>query len=460
MIPDLSTPRRIHVIGAAGSGMRPITEVLLRMGHTVTGSDLEDSAAAEGLRADGARIHIGHDPANVGDAEFVVISTAIPDHNIEIQAAEERGIPVLRRRSILPAIAAERRSIVIAGTHGKTTTSSMLAMAMRESGLDPSFIIGGVVKDLGSGAVWSEGEWFVVEGDESDRTFLALGAEIAVITNVEPDHLETYDNDPAQLMAAFVEFASGASTRIYCADDPGAMEIHAAAPGVTYGATAEADYRMVDIDHGPTSVAFTLHHGGEDLARVELPTSGMHNARNAAGALIAAIAAGGDPTAGADALGRFGGVARRFDFRGEAAGVRFVDDYAHHPTEVEATLAAAVSGGWPRIVCVFEPLRYSRTELMSREFADCFTDADVLVITSIHPASEPPRPGITSKLILDAVLEAHPWANVAWIPELDDVADWLVTNLRSGDLCLTLGGGPVTNLPDAVIPRLLERGGS
>ena len=202
MIPDLSTSRRIHVIGAAGSGMRPITEVLLRMGHTVTGSDLEDSAAAERLRADGAQIHIGHDPSNLGDAEFVVISTAIPDHNIEVQAAEERGIPVLRRRSILPAIAAERRSIVVAGTHGKTTTSSMLAMAMRESGLDPSFIIGGVVKDLGSGAVWSEGEWFVVEGDESDRTFLALGAEIAVITNVEPDHLETYANDHAQLLAA------------------------------------------------------------------------------------------------------------------------------------------------------------------------------------------------------------------------------------------------------------------
>ncbi|MEM9465856.1 MAG: UDP-N-acetylmuramate--L-alanine ligase [Actinomycetota bacterium] len=458
MIPDLSTPRSIHVIGAAGSGMRPITDVLVRMGHTVTGSDLDEGPTVEQLRADGVEMHIGHDPANLGSAEFVVISTAIPDDNIEVHAAGERGIPVLRRRSILPAIAAERRSIVVAGTHGKTTTSSMLATAMRESGLEPSFIIGGVVKDVGAGAVWTDGEWFVVEGDESDRTFLSLGAEIAVITNVEPDHLETYDNDPDQLMAAFVEFASGATTRIYCADDSGAMAIHAAAPGSTYGTADDADYRMVDLEHGSASVAFTLRHDDADLARVVLPTSGMHNARNAAGALVAAIAAGAAPEAAAAALAGFAGVARRFDFRGEAAGVRFVDDYAHHPTEVEATLAAAVAGGWPRIVCVFEPLRYSRTELMSRAFADAFTQADVLVITSIHPASEPPRPGVTSKMILDAVLDAHPWSNVAWIPDLDEVADWLTVNLRPGDLCLTLGGGPVTNLPDQVIPRLETRG--
>lgn len=460
MIPDLSNPRTIHVIGAAGSGMRPITDVLVRMGHTVTGSDLENSAAAERLRVNGAVIHVGHDPANVGDAEFVVISTAIPQDNVEIQAAKRRGIPVLRRSSILPAIAAARRSIVVAGTHGKTTTSSMLAMAMRKSGLDPSFIIGGVVKDVGSGAVWSEGEWFVVEGDESDRTFLSLGAEIAVITNVEPDHLETYANDHAQLLAAFVEFAADASTRIYCADDSGAMAIHATVPGITYGTACDADYRMIDIDHGPTSVAFTLHHGGADLVRVALPTSGMHNARNAAGALLGAMAAGADLAAAADALNDFGGVARRFDVRGDVHGVRFVDDYAHHPTEVEATLSAAVSGGWSRIVCVFEPLRYSRTDLMSREFAHSFTAADVLVITSIHPASEPPRPGVTSKLILDAVLDAHPRSNVVWIPELDDVADWLSTNLRSGDLCLTLGGGPVTVIPDRVMPRLAQRGRS
>lgn len=458
MIPDLSTTRTIHVIGAAGSGMRPIGDVLLRMGHTMTGSDLDDSAAVEQLRRDGMKVHVGHDPANLGDAEFVVISTAIPDHNIEVQAALDRGIPVLRRSSILPAIAAERRSVVVAGTHGKTTTSSMLAMAMVECDLDPSFIIGGVIKEIGAGAVWTDGEWFVVEGDESDRTFLSLGPEIAVITNVEPDHLETYDNDPEQLMAAFVEFASAAATRVYCADDPGAMVIHDTVPGLTYGTDPAADYRLIDFDHGPSSVTFTLHHDGVDLVRVALPTSGMHNARNAAGAIVATIAAGGDPAVAADALSRFGGVARRFDFRGEAAGVRFVDDYAHHPTEVEATLAAAADGGWARIVCVFEPLRYSRTDLMSRAFADCFTQADLLVVTSIHAASEPPRPGVTSKLIVDAVLDAHPWATVAWIPDLADVADWLVSNLRPGDLCLTLGGGPVTTLPDRVLPRLEFRG--
>ena len=193
---DLSSPRSIHLVGAGGAGMGAIANVLHRMGHTVTGSDLKDGPVAERLRVDGMDIRVGHDASHVGDVDLVAISTAIPEHNAEVKAARQRDIPVLRRSDILPAISAERRTIVVAGTHGKTTTSSMLAMAMVEADLDPSFIIGGDVNEIGSGAVWSDGDWFVIEGDESDRTFLSLGAEIAIITNVEPDHLETYDNDP------------------------------------------------------------------------------------------------------------------------------------------------------------------------------------------------------------------------------------------------------------------------
>ena len=286
--------------------MGAIADVLHRMGHTVTGSDLKDGPVVERLRVAGMEIHVGHDAANVGAADLVAISTAIPEHNPEVRSANERQIPLLRRSDILPAISAERRSIVVAGTHGKTTTSSMLAMAMVEADLDPSFIIGGDVNEIGSGAVWADGEWFIIEGDESDRTFLSLGAEIAIVTNVEPDHLETYDNDPEQLLAAFVQFADAATTPIYCADDAGAMQVASAVPGITYGTAEHADYRMVDIETGRASVTFTIRHDGAEVARVELPTPGMHNARNAAAAFVATIAAGGSAAAAAAALARFG----------------------------------------------------------------------------------------------------------------------------------------------------------
>lgn len=458
MNPDLSTPRRIHLVGAGGAGMGAIATVLHTMGHTVSGSDLKGGPVLERLRVDGMEMHVGHDPAHLGDAELVAISTAIPDRNPEVAAARDRDLPVLRRKDLLPSISAQRRTIVVAGTHGKTTTSSMLAMALVEADTDPSFIIGGDVNEIGSGAVWADGEWFVIEGDESDRTFLSLGAEVAVVTNVEPDHLETYNNDPAQLEAAFVEFASAATTRVYCADDDGARKLAAAVPGVTYGTAADADYRMVDIERARASVSFRIVHGDEEVARVELPTPGMHNARNAAAAIVTAMLIGANADDAARALGRFGGVARRFEFRGVVDGVTFVDDYAHLPTEVEAAIQAASDGGWNRVVCVFQPHRYSRTAALWRDFARSFDGVDTVVVTDIYSSGETPRPGITGKLVVDAILDANPWASVAWMPRLDDVASWLTSRLRPGDLCLTLGAGDLTGLPDQVIGRLTARG--
>jgi len=454
MDPDLSTPRRIHLVGAGGAGMGAIAAVLHAMGHTVSGSDLKGGPVLERLRVEGMEMHVGHDPDHVGDAELVAISTAIPAHNPEVKVAHERHIPVLRRSDLLPLISAQRRTIVVAGTHGKTTTSSMLAMALVEAGCDPSFIIGGDVNEIGSGAVWSDGDWFVIEGDESDRTFLSLGGEVAVVTNVEPDHLETYGNDPHQLEAAFVEFAAAATTRVYCVDDEGARRLSTAVPGVTFGTAADADYRMVDVERSRASISFRLVHGAEDIARVELPTPGMHNARNAAAAIVTCALIGADATDAARALGRFGGVARRFEFRGVVNGVTFVDDYAHLPTEVEAAIQAAADGGWDRIVCVFQPHRYSRTAALWRDFAQSFDGADTTVVTDIYSSGETPRPGVTGKLVVDAVLDANPWASVAWMPRLDDVASWLVDRLRPGDLCLTLGAGDLTGLPDQVISRI------
>lgn len=454
MNPDLSTPRRVHLVGAGGAGMGAIATVLHAMGHTVSGSDLKGGPVLERLRVEGMEMHVGHDPAHVGDAELVAISTAIPDQNSEVTAARKRDLPVLRRKDILPAISAQRRTIVVAGTHGKTTTSSMLAMALVEADAHPSFIIGGDVNEIGSGAVWAEGDWFVIEGDESDRTFLSLGAEVAVVTNVEPDHLETYNNDPAQLEAAFVEFASAATTRVYCADDAGARALAALVPGVTYGTAEDADYRMVDIERARASVSFRIVHGDIELAQVELPTPGMHNARNACAAIVTTVLIGADADGAARALGRFGGVARRFEFRGVVDGITFVDDYAHLPTEVEAAIQAASDGGWNRVMCVFQPHRYSRTAALWQDFACSFDGADTVVVTDIYSSGETPRPGVTGKLVADAVLDANAWASVAWMPRLDDVASWLASRLRPGDLCLTLGAGDLTGLPDQVIGRL------
>ncbi len=457
MTPDLGSPKRIHVVGAGGAGMGAIASVLAAMGHTVTGSDIKDGPVAERLRAEGVPVIIGHDRANVSDADIVAISTAIPDHNPEVRAATDASIPVLRRRDMLPAIAATRRTIAVAGTHGKTTTSSMLALVLVEAGLQPSFIIGGDVNEIGSGAAWADGEWFVIEADESDRTFLALGAEVVVVTNVEPDHLETYDGDPARMEAAFEDFASAAALRVVCADDAGSAALADRSDCVTYGLSEAADYQLVDVVRDRSRVDFSLRHDGTDLGRIEVPVAGLHNALNAAGAAVTGLVVGAPFEASQRALARFGGVARRFEFRGVEGGVTFVDDYAHLPTEVEAAIAAAADGAWERIVCVFQPHRYSRTAAVGADFGPCFAAADAVAITDIFPSGETPRPGITGKIVVDAVTSHDQDTPVSWLPRLDDVVAWLLDELRPGDLCLTLGAGDLTNIPDVIIEQLATR---
>ena len=451
---DLSVPKAVHVVGAGGAGMGAIASVLQSMGHRVSGSDLRDGPVVARLRAEGVPVAIGHDAANVTGADVVAISSAIRDSNPEVRAAASRGIPVVRRSEILPAIASHRKTIAVAGTHGKTTTSSMLALVLREAGLNPSFIIGGDVNEIGTGAMWDGGEWFVVEADESDRTFMSIDAEVAVVTSVESDHLETYDDTPSTLADAFGDFLAAARHRVVCADDPVAARLGAAVGAVTYGTDTGADYRMSDISLQMPVSAFDLHDGPSRLGRITLPTPGLHNARNAAAAVVAAMTAGASFDDAARALARFGGVARRFEFRGDAAGVTFVDDYAHLPSEVAAALAAARTGDWRRVVCVFQPHRYSRMASIGTDFAHSFADADHLVLTGIYPSGEAPRPGVTSKIVLDAVLDANPWSSVTWLPRLDEVADWLAGRLRPGDLCLTLGAGDLTSVPDIVIERL------
>ena len=452
---DLLRPSRVHVVGIGGAGMSAIATVLAGMGHQVSGSDLKASRGVERLRALGVEVTIGHDAANLpAGLDAVTISTAVPVTNPEVVAAHERGIPVLRRADMLASIAATRQAVAVAGTHGKTTTSSMLALVLVEAGLRPSFIIGGDVNEIGTGAVWDDGDLLVVEADESDGTFLELPRRAAIVTNVEPDHLEFYGGFDA-LKAAFVRFlAETPGPRVVCADDVLAAELGRAAGAVTYGTDPGADYRMVDLQGGRSGSTFGLVHDGIDLGEVRLPIAGDYNARNATAALVTGLELGASFEAGRAALARFAGVARRFEHRGEVGGVTFIDDYAHLPSEVSSVLDATRQGEWGRVVCVFQPHRYSRTEALWPDFADAFGAADVLVVTDVYPSGEAPRPGVSGQLVAQAVLDAHPWRRLAYLPRRPDIVGYLGHELRAGDLCLTLGAGDLTSLPEEVQERL------
>jgi UDP-N-acetylmuramate--alanine ligase len=451
---DLSRPRRIHLVGVGGSGMSAIAGVLAAMGHEVSGTDLKDSPNLERLRAQGVTVSVGHDRQRVEGAELVAVSTAIPASNPEVVAATELGLPVLRRAEILAAIARTRRCLAVAGTHGKTTTSSMLALVLVQAGWRPSFIIGGEVNEIGTGAAWDTGEWFVIEADESDGTFLELGADAGLVTNVEPDHLEHY-GDFDTLVAGFERFLAAVEGPVVVGvdDQVGAM-LAGARRAVTYGTSAGADVRMVEVQADRTGVRFGIERHGVALGRISLPVPGIHNARNATGAVTMAVELGVPFEAAATALARYAGVARRFEFRGEAGGVTFVDDYAHLPTEVAAAIDAARQGGWRRVVCVFQPHRFSRTGALWSSFAEAFAGADLLVVTDIYSAGERPRPGVTGKLIVNAVLDAHPWDAVAYLPRRRDLVGYVLDRLRPGDLCLTLGAGDLTTLPDELLDAM------
>jgi UDP-N-acetylmuramate--alanine ligase len=446
---DLSSPRRIHVVAIGGAGMSAIAIVLAEMGHRVTGSDLAPAdLVRERLATVGVPVVVGHDPGNIGDAEIVAVSTAVPADNAEVVAATERDLPVVRRGELLAAMCTTRPAIAVAGTHGKTTTSSMLAVALRGADLDPSYIVGGDVAQLGGSAHWGAGDAFVVEADESDGTFIAFPRAAAIVTNVEPDHLEHYGGF-GPLLDAFGRLVHETNGPVViCADDPLAAELAAGTDAITYGTASDADVRMADLRGEPDGSSWRLVRDGAPDLHLSVPVPGDHNARNATAAAVMAIELGAEPSLVARALETYGGVARRYEARGEAGGVTFVDDYAHLPTEVRAALGAAQQGRHRRVVCVFQPHRYSRTEKLWSTFADAFEGADLLVLSDVYPSGEAPRPGIDGTLVLRAVLDAHPRQPVVYLPTLDDLATFVPRLLRSGDLCLSLGAGDLTTMPD------------
>jgi UDP-N-acetylmuramate--alanine ligase len=448
---DLSVKKRVHVVGVGGAGMSAVASVLAAMGHDVTGSDLKASPAFDRLSASGVRVQVGHDGALMDDAEVLSISTAVPPDNPEVVLARQMGIPVVTRAETLAAICASRRLIAVSGTHGKTTTTTLLSLVLVEAGWHPSFLIGGDVNEIGTNAVWDKGEWLVAEADESDGTFLALEPEIAVVTNIEPDHLDFYGGFE-ELVAAFDRFCASASSKVVTsADDQVALEVGRRNGAVLVGAADAADFKIDNRRADSDGVSFDLIHEGENLGRLSLPVGGANLASNAAVAATTAISMGVPFDAAQRAFARFAGVARRFEQRGVAGGVRFMDDYAHLPTEVSAVLEAARATSPQRLVAVFQPHRYSRTASVWSQFADSFVAADVVVITDIYPAGEDPVPGVTGKLVSDVVSNAHPDLEVHYIGEREGLATQVAALLRPGDLCLTMGAGDLTSLPDELL---------
>lgn len=442
------------MLGIGGAGMSAIAEVLATMGHTVTGSDLKDSAGLSRLAALGVEVRIGHDAANLGSAEFVTRSTAVPDHNPECLAAVEAGVPVLSRADVLAAICARRRTVAVAGTHGKTTTSSMLALVLRRADLRPSFIIGGDVNEVGTGAAWDEGELLVVEADESDGTFVRLPRGAGVVTNVEPDHLD-HHGDYGLLRDAFGAFVEGTDGPVVVGvDDPDGAALAAASGATGVGTDTSADWGITGVVEAWEGVRFVLRGPDGSELPISLPIPGLHNARNAACAATIARLLDVDVEPIVEGLAGFGGVSRRFEHRGRAAGVEFVDDYAHLPAEVRATISAASSGAQERLVAVFQPHRYSRTEALWADFGDAFAGVDRLYVTDVYPAGEQPRPGVSGRLIVEAVRGETPELDVRYVPRREDLVDVLAGDLQPGDLCLTMGAGDLTLVPDEVRGRL------
>ena len=437
--------------------MSAIAVVLRGLGCQVSGSDMVESPVLDRLRELGVDVFVGHDASQVAEADLVARSTAVGDDNPEVVAARQAGIPVYRRAEILSAITGMRATVAVAGTHGKTTTAAMLSHVLLSTGVDPGFVVGGVLADGSIGARWSDSPWFVVEADESDGTFGELVTSRAVVTNVEPDHLRP-DRSVTDLEAEFARFCAGvADGLVVCADDAGARKASENCDRVLYGTAPDADYRWKLLRRDRQSVVGEISGPDGLLGPVTVPMPGDHNALNAVGALVMASEMGVGWSDAIGAMAGFEGVTRRFEHRGRVAGIDFVDDYAHLPTEVAAALKTASEGGWGRVVCVFQPHRYTRTSHLWAAFAHCFEAADAVIITDIYPAGEPAIPGVSGQLIGQAVAEAHPDRDVSYVARLDAAADHLVEVLRPGDLCLTLGAGDLTELPDQVISMLAGR---
>jgi len=450
-IVPLESLGRVHFIGIGGVGMSAVARIMVARGVPVSGTDAKDLPVMHDLSAAGARIAVGYDAGNLGDAQTIVAGSAIRADNPELAAARAAGLPVLHRSEALAATMAGHRVVTVAGTHGKSTTTSMVAVLLKEAGLDPSFAIGANVPALGVNAAHGASDIFVAEADESDGSFLNYRPLIAVVTNVEADHLDHYGT-PEAVFASFDNFAAllpAEGVLLACADDAGARALAERTAGkgttrvLTYGTAEDADIRL--HDDGPAAVAVAI---GAQTHALALQVPGRHNALNAAAAFAVAVELGVAPEAAAAALGHFTGASRRFELKGQGRGVRVYDDYAHHPTEVRAALSAArtVAGG-RKVHVLFQPHLFSRTREFATEFAEALAAADTALVLDIYPAREDPIPGVTSALIADHLTNGR-------LVTASEAVDSVVAVAGEGDVVLTVGAGDVTAYGPAIVGAL------
>jgi UDP-N-acetylmuramate--alanine ligase len=443
----------VHFVGIGGSGMSGIAEVMLSLDYSVQGSDLKSNKQTLRLEKQGATVFIGHAADNIRDADAVVVSSAVDASNPEVAAAREQLMPVVSRAEMLAELMRFRYSVAVAGTHGKTTTTSLVASILAEGGLDPTFVIGGRLKSADANARLGQGDYLVAEADESDASFVHLKPMLAVVTNIDADHMSTYDGDVGKLKSSFVEFLHNLpfyGLAVVCTDDPGVNDVLAdiGRSITTYGINDEADVRAVNIVFTAATAEFDVVRKSSDgLLHVKLQLPGMHNVRNALAAIAVADELQVSNDALAKALEEFEGIDRRFQCLGEvqtsAGTVMLVDDYGHHPTEIAATLSAA-SSGWPgkRVVLVFQPHRYSRTRDLLDDFATVLSDADVLVLLEVYAAGEEPIAGADGRAMARAI-RSRGSVEPVFVETLDDLQPVLLDLLEDGDLLLTMGAGDI-----------------
>lgn len=450
----------MHFIGIGGAGMSSLAQVFIDLGYEVSGSDIKESANTRQLIQAGAIVSIGHSAKNIEGADTVIVSSAIRDDNPELSAANKAGTLVLQRAQLLAKLMEEKKGIAIAGTHGKTTTTSMAAVMMEEAGLDPTYLIGGELNDIGSGAKHGRGEFVVAEADESDASLLNLKPTYTVVTNIEADHLDFYASIE-EIKDVFVDFINSLpqdGLAILCIDSPGVVDIlpRVNRNYVTYSVKGEADFKATDIEPCQSGSKFTVWQGGKNLGSLEISSPGLHNVGNALAVITIGIAVGVPFARAAAGVSSFTGVRRRFQKKGTARNVTVVDDYAHHPSEVAATLQAAKAGEWERVITVFQPHRYSRTSFLHEDFGRVFKDADAVIITDVYSAGEEPLPGVDGKLIVDSILETEPYKDVAYFPKKSDISDYVAGRLSGGDILLTMGAGDIGALGEEVLEALIE----
>ncbi len=451
--------KHIHFVGIGGIGMSGIAEVLLNLGYRVSGSDMKDSDTTERLRKLGGEISIGHRADNVASPHVVVISSAVKNDNVEVAAAREKQIPVIPRAEMLAELMRLKYGVAIAGAHGKTTTTSMVSTVLAAGGIDPTVVIGGKLNSLGTNAKLGQGEFLVAEADESDGSFLKLSPTIAVVTTIDAEHLDYY-RDIDEIKAAFLAFINKVpfyGVSILCLDQ---QHIQSLIPFVqkryqTYGMSTQADYQARDISLRPLGSAFRVHHRNNDLGPFELSVPGVHNICNSLAAVAVARELEIDIETIRKALRDFSGVQRRFQIKGEVRGIIVVDDYGHHPTEIKATLAAAASGMERRVVVVFQPHRYTRTQHLLEEFFTAFNEADTLIVMDIYAAGEKPIPGVSGQSLYEGI-KKYGHKDVTYIPDREKVAGHLLSILKKGDLLITLGAGDVWKIGEEIVERLKD----